>query len=106
MAVETIEIKNLPVIPKPVDINNEDRLAISHRYTETWQGTTTINMNTFVNSVLSSIVKLYGNRRYFGEDVPSELLGGYSDLYFRLSDNTITEIYIKHHDAWYKIQGG
>lgn len=103
MAVEIINTKDLPVLTKPVDITNEDRLAISHRYTETWQGTMTVTMNAFVNGVLNSIVARIGNKRYHGTEVPGDLFGSNGDLYFLISDNRIISVYVKYDNDWKKL---
>lgn len=101
--MEIIKLEDLPVLTKPVDINPEDRLAISHKYNEELRGSTTATANAFVNGVLFSLAKTIGNQRYHGTDEPGDLLGSDGDLYFKLSDKTIIAIYVKYGGDWKKL---
>lgn len=101
--MEIIQIQDLPVITKPADISNEDRLQLSHQYTKTWRGTMTVTMPSFVNGVLKSIVDRVGNKRLYGTDVPGDLLGTNGDLYFKFTDGRITHVYVKYDNDWRRL---
>lgn len=106
MAVEIIELKNLPVLTKPVDINPEDRLAISHLFNEDLRGSTTVVFRSFSDGLLYSMLLANGGRRFWGDEEPSELLGVQGDLYFKLTDTVITAVYVKYNNSWLNLQGG
>ena len=103
MAVEVVQVKDLPIITKEVDINLDDRVVVSHLFDVNTRASTSMTMKAFIDKMLHDIADGIVNKRLHGATDPSSELGTNGDLYFKLVDGTITATFVKYEGEWVKM---
>ncbi|MBO7452016.1 MAG: hypothetical protein J6U54_16855 [Clostridiales bacterium] len=108
MAIQIIELKDLPIITTGIDINNEDRLVVSHLFDSNTRASTSMTMEAFSNGLILAALSAMGHSRLYGLNDPSANLGTNGDLYFKYVPQTkaVSDVYFKYEGEWLNLKGG
>lgn len=108
MAIQVIELKDLPIVTTGIDINNEDRLVVSHLFNSNTRASTSMTMEAFSNGLILAALSAMGHERLYGLNDPSANLGTNGDLYFKYVPKTkaISDVYFKCEGQWLNLKGG
>lgn len=106
--VQVIELKDLPILTRGYNINDEDRLVVSHVFNENTRASTSMTMEAFSNGLILAALKSVNQNRLYGLDDPSANLGTNGDLYFKYVTQTkaISDVYFKCNGQWLNLKGG
>lgn len=105
MATNVVQLKDLPVISKEVDINMDDRIVVSHLFNRNTRASTSMTMDALANKILFDMASGISGKRLHGETDPARSLGTNGDLYFKIVDKTITTAFLKQNNMWTKLGG-
>lgn len=103
MAVEVVQLKDLPVITKAVDVNMDDRVVVSHLFNSNTRASTSMTMTSLIDKIIFELINGVSNKRLHGHTIPASELGTNGDLYFKFTGETITETYVKYEGVWIKL---
>lgn len=108
MAIQIIELKDLPIVSRGINLNNEDRLVVSHLFDSTTRASTSMTIEAFSNGLILAALSAMGHNRLYGLDDPSANLGTNGDLYFKYVPKTkaISDVYFKCEGQWLNLKGG
>ena len=106
--VQVIELKDLPIVTRGVDINNEDRLVVSHLFDSNVRASTSMTMEAFSNGLILAALSAVGHNRLHGLNDPTNNLGTDGDLYSKYVTQTkaISDVYYKYQGEWLNLKGG
>lgn len=108
MAIQIIELKDLPIVSRGVNLNNEDRLVVSHLFDSTTRASTSMTIEAFSNGLILAALSAIGHNRLYGLNDPSANLGTNGDLYFKYVPQTkaVSDVYFKYEGQWLNLKGG
>lgn len=105
MAIQIVELKDLPLITKGIDINDNDRMVVSHVFSSNVRASTSMTVEAFSKGLILAALSSVGHNRLHGHDDPSNSIGTDGDLYFKLNAKTkaVSDTYAKYDGAWLKL---
>ena len=108
MAIQVIELKDLPIVSRGVNLNNEDRLVVSHLFNSSTRASTSMTIEAFSNGLIFAALSAIGHSRLYGLNDPSANLGTDGDLYFKYVPKTkaVSDVYFKYEGQWLNLKGG